>query len=150
MIQIVNWDIVLPIWRDKLWPGRKSEIKPTNGIKFMGGFDKRIESNIPTFFGAFIGNECVGVNSGFKTDENYYRSRGLYVNPDHRKTGISQILLYAAQGQAHAENCGVMWSMPRESALSAYKRFGFEKVSAMFDENVEFGPNCFVIKTLGV
>lgn len=148
MIKKITFEQVYPIWHDHLWLGRVSEIKPTNGIKFMGGFDKSIENNEPTFFGAFIGDDCVGVNSGFKTDENYYRCRGLYVKPNHRKTGISQTLLYATQGQAYAEKCGFIWSMPRESALAAYERFGFKKVSDMFEE-MEFGPNCFVLKTLG-
>ena len=149
MIKKITFEEIFPIWRDHLWLGRISKIKPTNGIKYLGGWDKEIEVNSPTFFGAFIGDECVGVNSGFKTDENYYRSRGIYVFPKHRRKGLAQILLGAVQGQAWAESCEYLWSMPRKSALPTYEKFGFVKSSDFFDENVEFGPNCFVVKSLG-
>jgi len=149
MIKKITFKQVYPIWKNHLWLGRVSEIKPTNGIKYLGGWDKEIEDNIPTFFGAFIGDKCVGVNSGFKTDENYYRSRGIYVFPEYRRRGLAQNLLTAVQGQAYAERCKYLWSMPRQSALSTYEKFGFVRSSEFFDEKVEFGPNCFVVKSLG-
>jgi len=101
IINKITFDDILPIWKDKLWPGRESEIKPTNGIKFMGGFDKEIENNTPTFFGAFINDELVGVNSGFGTGIYSYRSRGLYVEPEHRKQKIAQSLLLAVKDQLY-------------------------------------------------
>lgn len=143
-----TFDEIFPLWRYGLWPGRKSEIKPTNGIKFMGGYNKEIEKNIPTFFGAFIDNECVAVNSGFATDKFYYRSRGLYVVPKYRKNGVAYKLLAATEEEAIASGHKFLWSMPRESALIVYLLYGFKKASKMFDDNVEFGPNCFVVKDL--
>ena len=146
-IKQITWEQILPIWRDHLWEGRKTEIKPTSGLKFLGGFDKSIEDNVPTFFGAFIGGECVGVNSGHATNEEEYRSRGMYVMPDHRHKGISQCLLKTVEIQAKIEKKITLWSMPRESSLPAYKKFGFDVVSDFFDD-MEFGPNCFVVKLL--
>lgn len=148
-IERITWEQIYPIWRDKLWPGRETEIKPTNGIVLLGGFDKGIEKNTPTFFGVFVDDgELVGVNSGFKTSATEYRSRGLYVEPEYRRQGIAQLLLYAAQEQAILEGCELMWSMPRYTALVAYQKFGFTKESNFFDEKVEFGPNCFAVKRI--
>jgi GNAT superfamily N-acetyltransferase len=146
-IKQITWEQILPIWRDHLWRGRKTEIRPTSGLKFLGGFDKSIEDNIPTFFGAFIEGECVGVNSGHITNEQEYRSRGIYVIPNHRGKGISQDLLEAVERQVRAEKRITLWSMPRKLALPAYEKFGFSVVSDFFDE-MEFGPNCFVVKLL--
>ncbi len=147
ILQQINWEQIFPVWRDKLWKGRKTEIKPTNGLKFLGGFDKKIECNNPTFFGAFVNDELVGVNSGFGTSEYSYRSRGLYVEPEHRKQGIAQFLLLAVEDQAFLEGYKSIWSMPRLTALRAYEKFGFSMVSDFFDD-MEFGPNCFVVKNI--
>jgi GNAT superfamily N-acetyltransferase len=148
IIKRIKWEQILKVWRDSLWPGRASKIKPTNGIIFMGGYDKKIEDNIPSFFGAFEGEKCVGVNSGFLTGENMYRSRGLYVFPNYRRAGVATKLLEETQRQALLEGAKMIWSMPRETALDVYLKFGFCKKSQFFDENVEFGPNCFVAKYL--
>lgn len=143
-----TFDEIFPLWKYGLWPCRKSEIKPTNGIKFMGGYDKEIEKNVPTFFGAFIDEECIGVNSGFPTDKLYYRSRGLYIVPKYRHQGISHKLLQATEKDAIDKGYKFLWSMPREKAFIVYLLFGFKKASKFFDKDVEFGPNCFVVKNL--
>ena len=114
----------------------------------MGGFDASIEDNIPTFFGMYIRDELIGVNSGFKTGEYEYRSRGLYVKPEYRRKLIATMLLEATQMQAIRENAKMIWSMPRKTAVQTYLSFGFKQSSKFFDENVEFGPNCFVVKYL--
>ena len=147
MIKKITFDEIFPIWRDYLWPGRKSEIRPTNGLTLLGKFDKEVEKNSPIFFGAFMDGKCVGVNSGHKTNDDEYRSRGLYIFPDHRKKGIAQLLLKAVEDECIKEGGRLLWSMPRESALPAYKKFGFVTTSDFFND-MEFGPNCFVVKTL--
>jgi len=147
MIKKIEWEAIHQVWKEYLWKGRVSEIKPTNGLKFLGGYDKRIEEYTPTFFGAFVGNKCVGVNSGHATNENEYRSRGIYIIPKYRNQGFSQQLFKCIEIQSVTEGRDILWSMPRESALPAYEKFGFEKVSAMFG-SMEFGPNCFVFKRI--
>jgi GNAT superfamily N-acetyltransferase len=147
MIQRIDWNTILPVWRDRLWSGRKTDIKPTNGLKFLGGFDKNIEKNDPIFVGAYVNGKLVGVNSGHATNQSEYRSRGIYVFPEYRGRGIAQELLKAIEKQAIAERKGTLWSMPRASALKTYEKFGFEVVSDFFDD-MEFGPNCFVVKLL--
>ena len=148
IIKNTTFDEIFPLWRYGLWPGRKSEIKPTSGIKFMGGYDKEIEKNIPTFFGAFIDDECIAVNSGFATSELYYRSRGLYVVPKYREKGIAHKLLGITEKEAIDRGYKLFWSMPRKESILVYLTFGFKKDSKFFEENVEFGPNCFASKIL--
>jgi len=145
----ISFEEMLPIWTNNLWIGRKTQIKPTNGLKFLGGYDKSIENNTPTFFGAFINDECVAVNSGHATNDYEYRSRGVYVMPEYRRQGISQELFKATEDQCLKENKKILWSMPRVSSLQAYEKFGFNVVSDFFDD-MEFGPNCFVVKVLEV
>jgi len=148
MLKKIEWETIHKIWRDHLWKGRVSAIKPTNGLKLFGGYDKKIEDNTPTFFGVFHGDKCVGVNSGHITGNTQYRSRGIYVFPEYRGKGFSQMLFQAVETQGRAEGKDVLWSMPRESALPAYERYGFHQVSEMFDKGMEFGPNCYVIKRI--
>lgn len=148
IIKNITFDEILPVWRDHLWKGRISDIKPTNGCKFLGGYDKDIEKNTPTFFGVFQDDKLVGVNSGHITNEFEYRSRGIYVFPEYRRQGISQLLFEATERQSKIENRHTFWSMPRMSVLDAYIKFGFSVVSKEFNDKVEFGPNCFVVKLL--
>jgi len=42
----------------------------------------------------------------------------------------------------------MIWSIPRQSALLAYTKFGFNTVGDYFDEGMEFGPNIYVTKDL--
>ena len=150
IVKKITFDEIFSTWHNYLWKERKSEIKPTNPIKFMGGYDKSIENSKPSFFGAMNKDKCVGVNSGFATDVNLYRSRGLYVYKNWRKKGIATLLLNATEKQALQENKKILWSMPRKSALKMYKSFGFAQISVFFDKGVEFGPNCFMCKYIEV
>lgn len=148
MIKTISFSEILPIWHDHLWPGRETEIKPTNGLRYLGGYDKSIEVYEPIFFGAYYNDELVGVNSGHRTSSYTYRSRGIYVFPKYRGRGISQDLFRDTQYQAISEKCHIMWSMPRMSAIRSYLKFGFKQVSEPFGD-MEFGPNCYVVKRLG-
>ena len=137
------------IWNEKLWPDRKSTIKEMSSMQYLGGFDMAIyEKYKPTFFIVKYGNTIVGVNSGHRTKDRLYRSRGIWVDPEYRRHGVAQLLFDMTEKQAKKENCDAVWSMPRKSALSAYEKFGFVKQGDFFDEGVEFGPNCWVLKRL--
>lgn len=130
-----------------LW-GEDVTIRRKSGILLLKGFDIMLNDNediVPTFFGAFDGDNIIGVNSGYPID-NQYRSRGLYVLPEYRRQGVAQMLLYATQEQGRKEKKKILWSMPRKEALPAYLKFGFRKVSGFSDR--EFGQNCFVVKTI--
>lgn len=136
------------IWLNYLWLDRKSPIKPTNGLLLGGGWIKDIESNTPTFWGIFDNDKLIGVNSGHKAENNMYRSRGIYVFPEYRGQGIAQKLLKATEEQAKKENCSKIWSMPRESSLKTYLKFGFKLYSDNQAVGMEFGPNYYVIKDI--
>ena len=98
--------------------------------------------------GSKTGDKLIGVNSGFKTSNDIYRSRGLYVIPKKRSQGISRMLLKLTIETAKKENCRVIWTMPRQSALIAYESVGFQKVGGWIDDEFEFGPNCIAIKQI--
>ena len=142
-----SFEEIYPVWDNKLWPGRISKIKPmsilywempTKIIKDSSIFEKYPS----TFWVVKDEEKIIGVNSGFRTDEKVYRSRGLWVDPAYRRQGISQILLWQAILQGKKEECHWIWSMPRKSALPAYQKIGFKKRGKWLDEGVEFGPNC--------
>lgn len=149
ILELIDWQTILPIWRDHLWKGRVTDIKPTNGLKLMGGYDQKIELYHPTFFGVYIDGKCVGVNSGHATSKTEYRSRGIFVFPKYRGREISQKLFQAVENQAKFEKKTTLWSMPRSSAFRSYEKFGFKRVSEFFND-MEFGPNYYAVKILEV
>ena len=156
----IDFDTIFPIWNEKLWPGRISKIEPMSSLVWnsqlfltWGNSEIKKDSAIfdkyePKFFGLFLEKEIVGVNSGFRTEDNVYRSRGLWVDPEHRHFGHGQLLLRCAFQQAKNEKCKVIWSMPRKKALSTYESVGFNKIGKWLDETVEFGPNAVAYKYL--
>ena len=146
-IRKISFDDILPIWKNNLWPGRKSPVNPVSTVKFLGSYDLSLKKSKPTFFGAFVSNELTGVISGFKTGKEMYRCRGIYVFSKFRKRGYSQKLFLACEVQALEEGAAFMWSLPKKQAMSVYQKFGFIKVSPWIHE-YEFGPNCFVRKTI--
>ena len=149
-VEIVDFQTILPIWEEELWLGRSSEIKPMSSMTYLGGFDMSIyEKYEPTFFAVYnVVNEIVGVNSGHRTSDDLYRSRGIWVDPRYRGNGIAGILFCELFGQAINEQCEAVWSVPRKNALLAYEKVGFKQTSDFFDEGMEFGPNCYVYAEL--
>lgn len=143
-INHLTFEEIKPYWK-MLWGD--VTIRRKSGILLLKGFDIMLNDNddiVPTFFGAFDGDNIIGVNSGYAPVENQYRSRGLYVLPEYRRQGIAQMLLHATQEQGRKEKKNILWSMPRKEALPAYLKFSFKKISDFSDR--EFGENCFVLK----
>ena len=129
----ISFDTILPIWQDKLWPNRQSAIEPMSAMTwpFEGApdpIDMNIFNYMPTFWGVYIDDKLVGVNSGHRTDHTQYRSRGIWVDPDYRGRGIAQQLFTLTEHQALVEGSLLLWSIPRKTALPAYTKFGFETV----------------------
>jgi GNAT superfamily N-acetyltransferase len=143
MITKITYEEILPLWK-KLWSDTK--ISPTSSIRYLGGYNGKYHLEEPHFFGWIEDDKIVGVNSCFKTDISY-RSRGLYVEPFYRNRSIAQHLLLAVSMIAKINGAMYIWSMPRESALSVYERFGFERKTDFFN-NTDYGPNCYVYKKL--
>jgi GNAT superfamily N-acetyltransferase len=117
------------IWKNQLWPNRISEITPTSAMSFMGGYELQNMTSNPSFFAYIIDNEIAGVNSGHRTINDGYRSRGLYVFERFRGKGIGTQLLKATIEQAKLEHCNMCWSYPRKSSWKSYLNAGFELAS---------------------
>ena len=89
------------IWNEKLWPNRKSTIKEMSSMQYLDGFDMAIyEKYKPTFFIVKHQDKIVGVNSGHRTKDRLYRSRGIWVDPEFRRYGVAQILFDMTEKQA--------------------------------------------------
>ncbi len=151
--QEITFEEICHIWQKELWPSRVSPIETHSAMTwpFDGNqleYDMDIFEYKPSFFGIFDKDNLIGVNSGHRTRDKLYRSRGIWVKPNFRKVGVAQSLFEITEAKALEEGCTLMWSIPRKSALSAYTKFGFETVGDFFDEGMEFGPNIYVVKEL--
>jgi len=127
MIIQIDFDTAKEIWQTHLWPNRQSQIEPSSALCYLTG--KYNLENItyePTFFAYMMDNRIVGVNSGHRTVNSGYRSRGLYVFEEYRGKGIATKLLQSTIEQARKEQCIFIWSLPRHSAWPTYQRVGFE------------------------
>lgn len=129
----LDFNTVKDIWQGHLWPDRSSAIETHSAMTwpFQGNpeqYDMKVFDYPATFWGTYIDSKLVGVNSGHKTTNLQYRSRGIWVDPEYRKRGVAQILFIMTAHQAKVEGCEMLWSIPRKTALPAYTKFGFETV----------------------
>lgn len=144
-IRPINFEQILPIWKSFLWKDRVSAITPTSSMKLDRTNDVSIHTKYtPYFCGVYVDGVIAGVNSCHQTGENEFRSRGIYVFPEYRMMGLSQHLFQFVEDRAFENKCSVLWSLPRVSALDAYKKFGFKECSEIINNGVEFGPNVYV------
>ncbi len=149
----ITFDDILPIWEKQLWPDRQSAIEPMSAMTWpFEGSPEEYDMNIfsrydATFFAVSRKNKIVGVNSGHRTSPMHYRSRGIWVDPKHRREGIAQTLFNLTELQAKQEGCEMIWSIPRKTALSSYTRFGFETVGGYIKTETS-DSNIYVKKIL--
>ena len=145
-----TFEEILPIWRDRLWPGRLSAIEPVSIIDSDGELSLRIKDLHPVFFEIRglrdLGGEIVGVCSGFRTSEAHFRSRGCWVDPSFRGQGLGALLLSAVNREAMSQGCSVVWTMARHSAIGFYERCGFRDFRRI--DRFEFGPHFLAQKPL--
>jgi len=144
----IDFELIKSIWNKYLWPNRKSEIKSHSSMTLDDSYNMNIYNSLASYWGISYDGQIVGCNSGFKTDKYHYRSRGLWVSKEFRNKGLSKQLFNALFNQAIYEQCKYVWSIPRMKSLYAYLAVGFKQVSEPFDKDMEFGPNCYVIKEL--
>ena len=139
----LSFEQISSIGQKHLWENRQSPIESHSAMTWPHDgneleYDMKIFEYKPTFFGVYSKSDLVGVNSGHRTKDNLYRSRGIWVSPNFRKTGVSQILFDMTESQAKIEGCDTIWSIPRKSALPAYTKFGFQTVGNFF-ASIEVG-----------
>lgn len=143
MIEIIDENTILPYWR-LLWPDR-DQIPLMSSMLYKGGYNVSIYSKYkPTYFGFSIDGNIVGVNSGHRTNDTEFRSRGLFVLPQFRNKGIAVKLLHATIEQAKKEDCNTVWSVPRLLSLYTYEKAGFERTSDFFETETCL-QNCYVL-----
>jgi GNAT superfamily N-acetyltransferase len=143
IVKEISFEEVKPLW-NLLWPNR--DLRPLSSMTFPSGYNMAIYDRYkPTFFGAYIDEILVGVNSGFKSSQSHYRSRGLYTLPAYRGKGIGVSILTKTIDQARYENCEMIWTLPRKESFSVYKRAGFEQVTDWFSEGMDYGINCYAV-----
>ena len=140
----ISFNTIFCVWRFNLWPDRHSTIEQTSAMNYLGGNDLRNMKYNPTFFGYYINDKLIGVNSGHMTMDNKYRSRGLYVFPEHRGKGIGIELLLATIKQGKTEDAKLCWSFPRQESVNTYLSAGFT-LSSDFTTS-ETGINAYCIK----
>lgn len=148
-IQICSFLDVLPVWQDRLWPGRHSSIEPVSAINEEGSIDMNLMQSNPTFWSAthsFSKLTPIGVVSGYKTSPLSYRSRGLFVDQELRRNKIATRLLESVFSKAKSENCHSVWTMARQTALPFYQAIGFEVSKKI--THFEFGPHFMCVKSL--
>lgn len=147
MIVETNFETILPIWRQYLWPDRE-KINPVSHMHYLD-MDKSMVPEIykPIFLAYMIDGKIIGVNSGHSNSVEHYRSRGLYVNPEFRHRGIATKLLLRTIDQARIEGRHGCWSLPRKESIGAYLGAGFE-ISSDYFKTETSDNNCYVIKKL--
>lgn len=142
MIEIkpISFSEIKNLWQEKLWPNRQSEIEAISWINHEGKIDMSLSIGEPQFWAAYSrGSQIVGVCSGFRTSQERYRSRGLWVDPNYREQGVGRKLIEKIFSVAKNENCNVLWTMPRESSWPFYKKIGFSETYRT--DEYEFGPH---------
>lgn len=141
MLKKIEFETILPIWRDHLWPGRKSQIEPVSAINSEGLINLTIQGYKPHFFGIYENHELIGVNSCHRTSLKEMRSRGLWVHPQHRHRGVGSRLLLQVFAQAKEDKASRIWTMARQSSAEFYLRLGFSAYKET--SQYEFGPHVF-------
>ena len=144
MIYRVDFETIQKVWRENLWVDGDSADKRYNRIKIDGKFDQDMAEKTVMYWAYKLDDEIVGVNSGYKSCENYYRSRGLWVTPRFRGAGFAKSLLDVVIGESIFWNCKYVWSYPREESLGVYESMGFKKQGDF--EVADYGFNCIAIK----
>jgi GNAT superfamily N-acetyltransferase len=129
MIKSLSWHTIEFIWQIHLWPDRVSKIEPNSAMSYKSGYDMYNMNTTPSFFGYYVNDELVGVNSGHSCSDNMYRSRGLWVDPKHRGKGIGKQLLVETINQAKREDARMIWSFPKRTSWKTYNSVGFELTS---------------------
>jgi hypothetical protein len=128
-LKTITFNTIKPIWEQNLWSGRNSKVKTHSSMTWP--FDSDVEYNMEiykypaTYWALLVDNVIIGVNSGHKTSDNQYRSRGLWIEEEFRGKKMGQFLLNVASSQALVERCNMIWSIPRKSALKTYHQAGF-------------------------
>ncbi len=146
MIQEIDFEQIKKIWEINLWLGRKSKIESTSAINFDLSINLDFLKSKPTHLGYFLNDKCVAVISGHLTGTQYFRSRGLWVDPNHQRKGIAKKLINELGNIALSEGADFIWTLPRISSWLFYQKQGFIPTHESY--KYEFGPHYLAVKAL--
>ena len=143
-IKLIDYDTVLPIWQNELWPTRTSIIEPCSAIIYgTVPFEYDIEymDQVPYCIGAYVDGELAGINTGHETGESF-TSRGLFVFAKYRGKGIAKRILQKTCELGKEAGAKFIWTMPRSTSLPVYESVGFRRSTKWFP--TETSPrNCY-------
>lgn len=146
MIIKTDYQTILQIWEQYLWVERTSKIETHSAMLLDGTYDMKNFNYVPSYFIYLRNGEIAGCNSGHMCLDNTYRSRGLYVFPQHRGNGIGLALLLETIKQAKIEKSKLVWSYPRKKSWRTYKKAGF-KLTTQWSAG-ELDLNAYCVKKL--
>ena len=140
-IKNITFEEIRYYWERFLWPeypkvSHKIDIFPHKNYCYT--FYRYIsQENLEkiakiTYIGYFLDNKIVGVVSGYRSNKDYYRLRGLWIIENLRRQGIASELVRFLE-----KNCEqkYLWTTPRSTALPFYLNYGFI-VTGSFDDKV--------------
>jgi len=134
-IKELTFDEIKSVWEKDLWENKKFPIKTHSSMTFDGGYDMSYYNNNAYFWGLIDKqNRIIGTESGHQCNNEYFRIRGLWIDPRFRGLGLSEMLFHAAESYAKKEKCSKIWSFPRNSALPIYQHFGYIVCSDAIDD----------------
>ena len=148
--ELCEFSDVEPIWREELWPHRTSVIETHSAMQWPYGevlpeYNPDVYSFTPSFVCVRHGSDIVAVNSGHLTTPEYYRTRGIWVHPDHRSQGLAQLTYDHLLKIAQSESAIMMWCIPRSTSLQMHVRWGFSEVGEP-RETETHGKNHYVYR----
>jgi GNAT superfamily N-acetyltransferase len=129
MIIKSDYENILKIWKEHLWPNRVSKIETHSAMLLDRTYDMKNFEYEPTYFLYIVNATIAGCNSGHMCADNTYRSRGLYVFSEFRHHGIGKELLIETITQGKKEKAKLVWSYPRQTSWTTYKNAGFKLIS---------------------
>jgi N-acetylglutamate synthase-like GNAT family acetyltransferase len=120
----IDFETILPVWRDRLWPGRQSEIEPYSAMTLCREFNLDFSGKQRKFLAGMIDGEIVAVNSVHLAESTMARSRGLWVDPLHRGNGYGTKILIETCVKAKELGAEIIWTFPRKSSFHTYDKVG--------------------------
>ena len=144
MICEIDFKSAQTIWSQGLWKDSVVWKKKYSKKEINNNFDNYLAQLTISYWVYKDGEDVVGINSGYVSTKNYFRSRGLWVSYKYRGQGIYKLLLDKAIEKSVRYKCKYIWSYPRKESLFAYEKVGFKKQGGFIKDT--FGLNCMVIK----
>lgn len=152
MVEVIqtDFDTILPIWLNKLWPVRDSKIESHSAMLYKSNNYDLMNFLLPAWYYAICeNNSIIGVNSGHLCTDGSIRSRGLWIDSRYRNNGYGKLLLCKIVDIAIQYRSTFIWSFPRKTAWNTYKSVGFMQTSDWIDtETSNANAYCRIILRL--